>query len=145
MTTTQPVKSSKSGHWKVNCRLTTEFGDGGFLAEQSQWHDTADVHLGAVDVHVESELLTHGLDVLETLLVVGAGTTDPDLDLVLVQDRGDFSQSANDTLEGGGDVGEVGNTTTNEEHLALGVLGGTEHEVENGSGVVVGLGLGWST
>ena len=48
--------------------------------------------------------MADGLDVLETLLVVGAGTTDPDLDLVLVEEGCDFAEGADDTLEGGGDL-----------------------------------------
>ena len=103
------------------------------------------MHLRTEDVHVELELLADGLDVLETLLVVGASTADPDLDVVLNKERSDLTEGADDTLEGGGNVGEVGNTTTNEEDLALGVHGSTEHEVEDGSGVVEGLGLGGST
>ena len=42
-------------------------------------------------------------------------------------------------------VGEVGNTATNEENLALSVHGCAEHEVEDSAGVVEGLGLGGST
>lgn len=103
------------------------------------------MHLGSVHVHVETQLLTDGLDVLQTLLVVGTGTTDPDLDLVLVQDGGNLTQSADDTLEGRGDVGEVGNTTTDEEDLAVGVGGGAQHQVEDRAGIVEGLGLGGST
>lgn len=103
------------------------------------------MHLGAVDVHVEAELLADTLDVLETLLVVGAGTTDPDLDVVLDEERCDFPQSADDTLESRGDVGKVGNTSTDEENLALWVLRSTEHEVEDSTGVVEGLCLGGST
>lgn len=99
------------------------------------------MHLGAVDVHVEAKLDTNGLDVLETLLVVGTGAADPDLDLVLDENGGDLADGANETLEGAGNVGEVGNTTTDEENLALGVHGGTEHEVQNGAGVLEGLGL----
>lgn len=34
-------------------------------------------------------------------------------------------------------VGEVGDTTTNEEDLALGVDGTAKHKIENGTGVVV--------
>jgi hypothetical protein len=56
-------------------------------------------------------------DVLETLLVVGAGTTDPDLDLVLDENGSNLAQSADDALECGGDLcgvshilsGHVGN------------------------------------
>ena len=103
------------------------------------------MHLGAVDVHVEAKLLADVLDVLETLLVVRSSTTDPYLDLVFDKEGCDFPQGADDTLEGGGDVGEVGNTTTDEENLALLVLRGTEHKVENSAGVVEGLSLGWGT
>lgn len=103
------------------------------------------MHLGTVDVHVKAKLLTNGLNVLQTLLVVGTSTADPDLDLVLVEGSGDLPQSADDTLEGGSNVGEVGNTTTDEEDLALGVSGGAQQEVEDGTGVVVGLSLGGST
>jgi hypothetical protein len=42
-------------------------------------------------------------------------------------------------------VGEVGNTATNEENLALSVHGCAEHEVEDSAGVVEGLGLGGGT
>lgn len=55
-------------------------------------------------MHVEIQFLSNSLDVLETFLVVGAGTTDPDLDLVLVQQRGDLTESPNDTLECAGDL-----------------------------------------
>lgn len=82
-------------------RLTRELLDvGGLARDERQRHDTRDVHLGAVDVHVEAELLTNILDVLQPLLVVGAGTTDPDLDLVLDELGSNFPQGADDTLEG---------------------------------------------
>lgn len=103
------------------------------------------MHLRAKHVHVEAQLLANGLDVLETLLVVGTSTADPDLDLVLVQDGGNFAESTDNTLECGCNVGEIGNTTTNEENLALGAHGSAEHQVEHSARVVEGLGLGWST
>lgn len=96
-------------------------------------------------MHVETQLLTDGLDVLETLLVVGTRTADPDLHLVLNEHGGDLADGADDTLEGGGDVGEVGNTTADEEDLAIGVGGGAQHQVEDGAGVVEGLRLGGRT
>jgi hypothetical protein len=127
--------------------LGTELLDIGseLAGDKGKRDDTRDVHLRTKDVHVELELLTDGLDVLETLLVVGASTADPDLDVVLDKERSDLTESADDTLEGGGDVGEVGNTTTDEQDLALGVHGSTEHEVKDGSGVVEGLGRGTTT
>lgn len=125
--------------------------------------DTGDVHLRTENVHVEAELDADGLDVLKTFLVVGTGAADPDLDVVLDEERSDLAQSADDTLESGSDlykllaadcaesnwqityVGEVCNTATNEENLALSVHGCAEHEVEDSAGVVEGLGLGGST
>jgi hypothetical protein len=112
---------------------------------QGQRDDAGNVHLGAKDLGVEAELLRGRLHVLETLLVVGTGTTDPDLDVVLVELGGVVAESLDDTLEGAGDVGEVGNTTSDEQDLALVRHGRAEHQVEHGAGVVVGLRLGGGT
>lgn len=71
---------------------------------QCQWDDSGNVHLWAENVHVEVQLFADGLDVLETLLVVGTCATDPDLDLVLVEKRGDFAKGTDDTLECAGDL-----------------------------------------
>lgn len=130
--------------------LTTKLLDSaeiGLPGREGQGHDTANVHLGAVHVHVELQLVADGFDVLETFLIVGAGATDPDLDVVFDEDRGDFSDGADDALESGGDllcelvmsrawivigiayVGEVGNTTTDKENFAFRVDRGAEHQV----------------
>lgn len=103
------------------------------------------MHLRAVHLHVKTKLITNVLDELEAFLVVGTGTTHPNLDVVLDKQRGNLSQGLDDTLERGGDIGEVGDTTTDEENLALGAHRRTEHEVENSAGVVEGLRLGGST
>lgn len=95
-------------------------------------------------MHVQTQLLSDRLDVLQALLVVGTRTADPDLGLVLVEDRCDLAQGADHALESGGDVGEVGDTAADEEDLAVGVCGSAQHQVEDGAGVVVGLGLGRS-
>ena len=71
---------------------------------KGEGHDAGDVHLGTENVHVEAELDADGLDVLEALLVVGTGAADPDLDVVLDEERGDLAKSADDTLESGGDL-----------------------------------------
>lgn len=72
--------------------------------DKSEGDDAGNVHLGAEDVHVEAELDADSLDVLETLLVVGTSAADPDLNLVLVKQRSDLAESADDTLESGGDL-----------------------------------------
>lgn len=41
------------------------------------------MHVWAVNVYVQLQLLSDGLDVPETFLIVGTGTTNPYLDLVL--------------------------------------------------------------
>jgi len=67
--------------------------------DKSERDDTGDVHLRAEHLHGETELYTDGLDVLKTFLVVRTSTTNPDLNLVLNKERGDFTESTNDTLE----------------------------------------------
>lgn len=103
------------------------------------------MHIRSVNVHVESQFLTNSLDVLKTFLVVRTSTTNPDLDLVFVEGGSHFPESANDTLECGSDVGEVGNTTTNEKNLSFGALRSSEHQIQNCAGVVEGLSLSGST
>ena len=67
--------------------------------DKCERHNTRDVHLWAENVHVQAQFLANGLDVLETFLVVGSGTTHPDLDLVLDKKLCDSTESADDTLE----------------------------------------------
>ena len=100
------------------------------------------MHLRTINMHVELELLADALNVLQSLLVIRPGTTNPDLRLVFVQGRGDFTQGADDAFERRGDVGEVGDAAADEEDFALWVYRGAEHEIQDGAGVVVGLGLG---
>lgn len=139
------IKLNRKQERKGRIFLSTKLLHIGLLPTQGQWHNTTDVHLRTVHVHVEAKFLANGLDVLKTLLVVGTSTANPDLHLVLVEDGCDLTQGADDTLECGGDVGEVGNTTTNEQHLAVGVGRSPQHQVQHGAGVVVGLGLGGGT
>lgn len=91
---------------------------------------------------VEAELLGGALHVLETFLPVGAGTADPDLGVVLQQLLGILADGANDALERRCHVGEIGDTTADEEDLALVRDWCTEHKVQDGAGVVEGLRLG---
>jgi hypothetical protein len=78
-------------------------------------HDARDVHLWAENVHVETELLAHSLDVLETFLVVGTSAADPDLDLMLDEKACNLAEGADDTLECGGDL-------ENESQYLLGIV-----------------------
>lgn len=89
----------------MNC-LTLELFDALVVLARNKrkWDNTRHVHLGAENMAVQVELLEHGLDVLETFLVVGTCTTHPDLDLVLVEKRCHFTECADDTLECAGDL-----------------------------------------
>ena len=55
-------------------------------------------------MHVQAKLDTDRLDVLETFLVVGTGATHPDVDVVLDEERCNFTDGADDTLERGCDL-----------------------------------------
>ena len=76
--------------------------------------DGGDVGVWAVDLDLDTERLAEEAHGLEALLVVGAATTDEDADLVVDEGALVLLQGTNDALEGGCDVGEVGNTTTND-------------------------------
>lgn len=62
------------------------------------------MHLRPVNLHVQVQLAANGLDVLETLLVVGAGAAHPDLHVVLDEDGGELAEGADDTLESRGNL-----------------------------------------
>lgn len=62
------------------------------------------MHIRAVHMHIQMQLLAHAFDVLEALLVVRPRTADPDLGLVLDQCRGEFSECADDAFECGGNL-----------------------------------------
>lgn len=70
---------------------------------------------------------THGL---EALLVVGSTAANKDANFVLLELVLVLLERLDDTLEGRGDVGEVGDTPTDDEELALGVGGAPSHEVD---------------
>ena len=59
------------------------------------------MHVRAIDVHIELQFLPDGLDVLQTLLIIGTSSTDPDLNIVLYKNRSKFTESTDDTLESG--------------------------------------------
>lgn len=57
------------------------------------------MHLGTVHMHVELKLLADCFDVLETFLVIGSSSANPDLDFVFIERGGKFPQGTDDTLE----------------------------------------------
>ena len=115
------------------------------LDAESHGHDGGDGRLGAVNLHEDTDRLSTEAHGLETLLVVGTGSSNPNLDAVADEAILVLLQGADDTLEGGSDVGEVGGTSTDDEDLAVLVGLTASHQIDDGLGVLVGLTLGRST
>ena len=115
------------------------------LDSQSQRNDLSYMGFGAVDLDGNTERLAQQPHGLEAFLVVGAATTNVDFDLVIDERGLELLEGTDDTLEGSGDIGEVGNATTNDQDLSLGVGLSTCDEVEDSFGVFVGLTLGRRT
>lgn len=88
-----------------------------------------DMGIGTEDADRDTQALAEQAHGLETFLVVGATTTDKDLDLVRDQLIFELLKGADDALEGGSNVGEVGDTSSNDEDLALGVRCTTGNEI----------------
>ena len=86
-------KNLKSSAELLDCFLALLAGHKG------QRHDTTDMHVWTIDVHVELQLCSYCFDILQTLLIVGSCTANPDLNLVFNQCGCVFSESTNDTLE----------------------------------------------
>lgn len=79
--------------------LVNKLLDVSFLASQCQGHDSADMHIWPVNMHIQFELLTDGLDILEAFLEIGTCAPDPDLNFMLDESWGVLSEGSNDTLE----------------------------------------------
>jgi len=54
---------------------------------QRQRHNAADMHIRAIYVHIELELLANSLDVFQPFLIIWTCAANPDLCLVLDQSR----------------------------------------------------------
>jgi hypothetical protein len=88
------------------------------------------VGVGAEDADGDAQALTKETHGLETFLVVGTTTADEDLDRVVDKLVLVCLECTDDALEGSGDVGEVGDTTNDDEDLAIGVRSATGDEVD---------------
>ncbi len=97
---------------------------------EGEWHDLGDVCVGAEDTDGDTQALSEQAHGLETLLVVGTSTTHEDLDLVVDELALELFKSADDALEGGSNIGEVGNASSNDEDLALGVRSAASDQVD---------------
>ena len=111
------------------------------LDSQSQGNDLSDMSFGTINLDRNTERLAQQTHSLETLLVVGTTTTDVDFDLVIDKRSLELRKGTDDTLESSGNVGEVGDTTANDQDLSIRVRFSSGNKVENGFGVFVGLAL----
>ena len=115
------------------------------LDTQSEWNDLSDMSFGAVNLDRNTQRFAQQAHGLEALLVVWTTTTNVDFNLVVDERRLELRKGTNDTLESSSDVGEVGNTTANDQDLSFGVGLSTRNKVQNGFGVFVSLALGRRT
>ena len=76
---------------------------------------------------------------------VGTTATDVNFDLMVDVRCFELLKGWDDALEGSGNVGEVGNTITDDQDLSLGVWLSTSNEVKGGFGVSVCFTLSWCT
>ena len=75
-------------------------------------NDLRDMSIWTIHFDGNTKRFTEETHRFQTFLIVWTTSTDVDADLVVDQRRLVFFKGANDALEGRGDVGEVGNTTT---------------------------------
>jgi hypothetical protein len=97
---------------------------------KSEGYDLSDVCVWAEDADRDAQALTEEAHGLETFLVVGSTSTNKDLDRVSGQLTLELLEGTDNALEGGSDIGKVGNTTTNDEDLSLGVGSSASDEVD---------------
>mmetsp|Transcript_46225 Transcript_46225/g.142995 ORF Transcript_46225/g.142995 Transcript_46225/m.142995 type:complete len:588 (-) Transcript_46225:519-2282(-) len=105
---------------------------------ESHGDDGRDVRLGAVDLDPQAKLVAGGLGLAQALNVVGAGTADHNLDLVLLDVVGVVLQRLDEAGEGGRDVREVRDAAADDEVLAVRMLV-LHHERQEGLGIGEGL------
>ena len=115
------------------------------LDSESHGDNVGDVGLGTKDLDLDAERLSEETHGLETFLVVGTTSSDKDPDLVSDQGFTVLFEGSDDSLESGGDVGKVGDTSSDDEQLALRVGLTPGDEVDDGLGVLVRLTLGGGT
>jgi hypothetical protein len=77
------------------------------------------VGIGTKNADRNTKALAKEAHSFKTFLIIGATTANKNLDAVVNELILVFFESMDDTLEGSSNVGEVGNTTTDNEDLAI--------------------------
>lgn len=97
---------------------------------EGERNDLGNVRVGPVDLDGHPEGLSEETHGFETFLVVWSTAADVDLDAVGNETCLEFLEGTDDTLESSSDVGEVSNTSTNDEEFALGVGSASSDQVD---------------
>jgi hypothetical protein len=112
-------------------RSSETSGDSRLLGDtETERNDSGDVVIRSEDLDLYTESFSEKTHSLETFLVVGSTTTNEDANLVELETTLVLLESRDDTLEGSSDVGEVGDTSSDEEQLALRVGSTASHEID---------------
>lgn len=82
------------------------------------------------DLDLDAERLSEQTHSLETFLVVGSTSSNEDADFVCLKSTLVLLESTDDTLEGGSDVCEVSNTSSDNEDLAIFARSTSGNEVD---------------
>lgn len=101
----------------------------GLRNPESEGNDVGDVSLGTVYLNGYAETFSEETHGFETFLVVRSTTTNEDFDGVSDELLLVFLECADDALERGGDVREVGNATADYEDLSFGVRRSAGQEI----------------
>jgi hypothetical protein len=77
------------------------------------------VSVWSEDLDLDTECLSEKTHSFKSFLVVGTTSSNEDADFVGLKSTLVLLESANDTFKGGSDVGEVGNTSSDDEDLSI--------------------------
>mmetsp|Transcript_6072 Transcript_6072/g.14522 ORF Transcript_6072/g.14522 Transcript_6072/m.14522 type:complete len:454 (+) Transcript_6072:1966-3327(+) len=89
---------------------------------QGHWNDSANMRLRPVDADWQPQLLASALNQTQSFLIVGTSTTHPDLDIVRKNLLLKRLQCLYQPSEGRCNIGEICDTTSNNQYLAVWVL-----------------------
>lgn len=81
-------------------------------------------------MNLNTKRLTEQSHSLESFLIIRSTSSNEDSDLVLLKLMLVFLERSDDSLEGRSDVGEVGNSSTDDEDLSFFVGRSTSHQID---------------
>lgn len=97
---------------------------------KSERDNLGDMGIGSKDLYLNSKRLTKESHGLQTLLIIGSATSDEDLDFMCLYFLLVLLEGANDALESRRNIREIGNTTADDENLAIRARSATCDQVD---------------